>query len=120
MTLFMPSKKWVILTVYSTIFDGPKVVGNAVLLFTLFPTAQKVSSEIWYYIFTHFQWNNIDCLFDYFRWSFGIPLFIKMPFIGWNWIKMDGMTISVIVFAKNGYSETNSTSGDHFDSGCIN
>jgi hypothetical protein len=39
-----------------------------------------------------------------------------MPLIGWNWMEMDGMTISVTMFAKNGHFPSNSPFGGHFDS----
>ena len=34
----------------------------------------------------------------------------------WNLMELDGITISIIVFAKNGYFEINSPSSGHFDS----
>jgi hypothetical protein len=37
--------------------------------------------------------------------------------IGWKWMELDGMTISVTMFAKNGHFPSISPSGGHFDSG---
>ena len=42
-----------------------------------------------------------------------------MPLIGWNWMELDRMTISVTMFVKNDYFETNSLSDGHFDNGGI-
>ena len=36
--------------------------------------------------------------------------------IGWKLMELDGMAISVTMFAKNGHFKTNSPSGGHFDS----
>ena len=36
---------------------------------------------------------------------------------GWNWMELDGIAISVTMFAKNGHFPSISPSNGHFDSG---